>query len=78
MMECGSNSRSTVVSLSSTVKATPLRALRLVGHFDIEMQHLLSRPQLFVQRNRGVIAVVGLNIDDPYTAPGGDLAQAFD
>jgi len=42
------------------------------------MQHLLTISKLAIERDGSVIAVVGLNIDDPGTAPRGDVAQVLD
>src|SRR5918994_6135417 len=45
---------------------------------DVEMQNVLANPKLLVERDRRVVAVIGLNVDDPGAAPGGDLAQVLD
>src|SRR3954452_18749538 len=45
---------------------------------DVEMQHRLPNPKLFVERDGRIVAVVRLNGDDPGAALGGNLAQTRD
>jgi hypothetical protein len=42
------------------------------------MQHFLARPELVVERDGRLVTMVGLDIDDPGAATGGDLAQMPD
>lgn len=44
---------------------------------DVEVQDVLPNPKFPIQRNGRVVAVIGLNIDDPGTAPYSDLAQVL-
>ncbi len=48
------------------------------GNGDIEVQNLFQRPQLLVQRESGLIAVVGLNVDHARPARRGDDLQPRD
>ena len=45
---------------------------------DVEMQHFFANPKLFVKRDGRIVAVVGLNVDDPGATPSSDLAQVLD
>ena len=42
------------------------------------MQHRFADPELLIERNRRLVAVIGLNVDHPGAAPSGDLAQTRD
>src|SRR5689334_11430848 len=48
------------------------------GNADVEVQHFLARAELLVERDRGVVAVVRLDVDDPRTALSRDLAETLD
>ena len=45
---------------------------------DVEMQDLLAHAELVVERDGRIVAMVGLDIDDPGAAAGGDPAQMPD
>ena len=42
------------------------------------MQHVFPRPELFVKRDRRLIAMVGLNVNDPGTPLGSNFTQVPD
>ncbi len=45
---------------------------------DVEMQHLLSHPELIVEGDGRIVLVISLNVNYPNAASGGNLAQVFD
>jgi hypothetical protein len=45
---------------------------------DIKVKDVFTQPELLVKSDRGIISVVGLNIDDPRAALGSDDTEALD
>src|SRR3712207_4431565 len=45
---------------------------------DVEVEHFLAIPELLVKGDSWVVAIVGLNKDDPGATTRGDLAQVLD
>jgi len=52
--------------------------MRLQSNLNLEVQDFLSRPKLLVKPDRRIIAIVGLNVDDPDAPASREVAQVLD